>query len=237
MILIRKIYLWSVKVFHCKSPPSNETKTMKLAILATILGSAAAFAPTQEARTVTALQASEFQDKIGAVAPLGYFDPLGYIKDEATFTRYRAVERKHGRIAMVAMLGIIVHANGIVFDGYVSPSAGLKFSDIDSGVSGVFQLPTAGLLQILLVCGFIELTWWPASDLSGDYGIRLNEFNDWEAQPSKYYRQKNAELNNGRAAMMGVIGSIVHEAVTGQNLAEQAAAGHFSPFGDGQGFF
>ena len=27
------------------------------------------------------------------------------------------------------------------------------------------------------------------------------------------------------------------EVVTGQNLAEQATAGHFSPFGDGQGFF
>jgi len=210
---------------------------MKLAILAAILGSAAAFTTTPEARTVTALQASEFQDKIGAVAPLGYFDPLGYIKDEATFNRYRAVERKHGRISMVAMLGIFVHANGYVFDGYISPSAGLKFSDIDSGIGGLFQVPAQGLAQILLVCGFIELTWWPASDLSGDYGIRLGEINDWEAQPAKYYRQKNAELNNGRAAMMGVIATIVHQAVTGQSLAEQAAAGHFSPFGDGQGFF
>jgi len=211
---------------------------MKLSILATILGCASAFAPnTQQARPVTSLQASEFQDKIGAVAPLGYFDPLGYITDETAFNRYRAVERKHGRIAMVAILGIFVHGNGIVFDGYISPSAGLKFSDIDSGIGGLFQLPTAGLLQILLVCGFVELTWWPATDLSGDYGIRLGDINDWENQPAKYYRQKNAELNNGRAAMMAVIATIVHEAITGQNLAEQAAAGHFSPFGDGQGFF
>lgn len=138
---------------------------------------------------------------------------------------------------MVAMAGIFVHGNGIVFDGYVSPSAGLKFSDIESGIGGLFQLPTAGLLQILLVCGLVELAWWPASDLSGDYGIRLGDLNDWENQPAKYYRQKNAELNNGRAAMMGVIATIVHEAITGQNLQEQWAAGHFSPFGDGQGFF
>jgi len=211
---------------------------MKLPILAAILSSAAAFAPgAQQGRSVTSLQATEFQDKIGAVAPLGYFDPLGYITDEKAFTRYRAVERKHGRIAMVAMAGIFVHGNGIVFDGYVSPSAGLKFSDIESGIGGLFQLPTAGLLQILLVCGLVELAWWPASDLSGDYGIRLGDLNDWENQPAKYYRQKNAELNNGRAAMMGVIATIVHEAITGQNLQEQWAAGHFSPFGDGQGFF
>jgi len=211
---------------------------MKLPILAAILSSAAAFAPgAQQGRSVTSLQATEFQDKIGAVAPLGYFDPLGYITDEKAFTRYRAVERKHGRIAMVAMAGIFVHGNGIVFDGYISPSAGLKFSDVESGIGGLFQLPTAGLLQILLVCGLVELAWWPASDLSGDYGIRLGDLNDWENQPAKYYRQKNAELNNGRAAMMGVIATIVHEAITGQNLQEQWAAGHFSPFGDGQGFF
>jgi len=211
---------------------------MKLPILAALLGCAAAFTPnTQQARSVTSLQASEFDEKIGAVAPLGYFDPLGYITDEAAFTRYRAVERKHGRVAMMAMLGIFVHGNGWVFDGYISPSAGLKFSDIDSGIGGLFQLPREGLLQILLVCGFVELTWWPASKLSGDYGIRLGEINDWDNQPAKYYRQKNAELNNGRAAMMGVAATIVHEAITGQNLAEQAAAGHFSPFGDGQGFF
>lgn len=211
---------------------------MKLPILAAILGSAAAFAPaTQQGRSATSISASEFDDKIGAVAPLGYFDPLGYITDEETFTRYRAVERKHGRIAMMAMLGVFVHGNGKVFDGYLSPSNDLKFSDIDSGIGGLFQVPKAGLLQILLVCGFVELAWWPASKLDGDYGIRLGDINDWENQPAKYYRQKNAELNNGRAAMMAIIATITHEAITGQNLAEQAAAGHFSPFGDGQGFF
>merc|ERR1719384_3107920 len=131
---------------------------MKLTLLAAMLSSAAAFAPAQQAKTTTSLAASELDDGIGAVAPLGYFDPLGYIKDEETFTRYRAVERKHGRIAMVAMLGTFVHGNGWVFDGYISPSAGLKFSDIDSGIGGLFQLPPAGLAQILLVCGFIELT-------------------------------------------------------------------------------
>jgi len=47
----------------------------------------------------------------------------------------------------------------------------------------------------------------------------------------------NAELNNGRAAMMGVMGNMVVECMTGQTMAEQYAAGHISPFGDGEGFF
>merc|ERR1719411_578536 len=209
---------------------------MKLPILAALLGCAAAFTTNApQARSATSLQASEFDDKIGAVAPLGYFDPLGYITDEATFTRYRAVERKHGRIAMVAMLGTFVHNNHWTFDGYISPSANLKFSDIDEGIGGLFQVPVAGLAQILVVMGLIELAWWPASQLDGDYGIRLGTLNDWDAQPAKEVRQKNAELNNGRAAMMGIAGVFIQEVVTGQSLMEQAASGHFSPFGDGQG--
>jgi len=181
--------------------------------------------------------AADTDMEIGAVAPLGFFDPLGYITDEEKFSRYRAVEKKHGRIAMMAMLGTFVHNNKWTFDGYLSPSQGLKFSDIDSGIGGLFQVPPAGLLQIILFCGFVELAWWPATQLDGDYGVRLGNINNWDEEPAKEIRQRNAELNNGRAAMMGILGTFVHEVVTGQNFAEQASSGHFSPFGDGQGFF
>jgi len=208
---------------------------MKLLLVSALFSAAAAFAPTEVGRTSTQLQLSE--KEIGAVAPLGYFDPLGYITDDDTFTRYRAVERKHGRIAMMAMAGTFVHNNHWTFDGYLSPSNGLKFSDIDTGIGGLFQLPAAGLAQILVVCGLVELAWWPATQLDGDYGVRLGNINNWDEEPGKEARQKNAELNNGRAAMMGILGTFTHEVITGQNFAEQAASGHFSPFGDGQGFF
>merc|ERR1719354_1125136 len=105
-----------------------------------------------------------------------------------TTTSLAASELKHGRIAMMAMLGTFVHNNGWTFDGYLSPSNNLKFSDIDSGIGGLFQVPAAGLLQILIVFGLVELAWWPASDLSGDYGVRLGTLNDWEEQPAKYIR-------------------------------------------------
>ena len=154
-----------------------------------------------------------------------------------SFERYRAVERKHGRIAMMAMAGVIVHNNNWIFDGYLSPSNNLKFSDISTGVGGLFQVPAAGLAQILLVCGLVELGWWPASKLDGDYGIRLGKFNNWARDPERELRQKNSELNNGRAAMMGITGNFFAELFTGQTFQEQAHAGHFSPFGDGQGFF
>merc|ERR1719428_981228 len=119
---------------------------MKLALLSLLAGSAAAFVPSTTDSSSTVLKVSE--QEVGATAPLGFFDPLGYITDDEKFTRYRAVERKHGRIAMVSMLGTFVHNNKWTFDGYLSPSSNLKFTDIDSGIGGLFQVPPAGLAQI-----------------------------------------------------------------------------------------
>eukprot|EP00547_Thalassionema_nitzschioides_P006373 CAMPEP_0194199118 /NCGR_PEP_ID=MMETSP0156-20130528/251_1 /TAXON_ID=33649 /ORGANISM="Thalassionema nitzschioides, Strain L26-B" /LENGTH=202 /DNA_ID=CAMNT_0038923969 /DNA_START=46 /DNA_END=654 /DNA_ORIENTATION=+ len=199
-----------------------------VAALLALIGSTAAFAPAAKESVVTSLNVESTE--VGATAPLGFFDPLGYITDEAKFERYRAVERKHGRIAMMAMLGTFVHNNNWVFDGYISPSQGIKFSDIDTGIGGLFQVPAQGLAQILVVAGLIELAWWPASQLDGDYGVRLGKINNWDQEPAKELRQKNAELNNGRAAMMGTLGIVLQELVTGQNLQEQFSSLNITPY-------
>ena len=75
----------------------------------------------------------------------------------------RAVEGKHGRIAILAVVGNIVNNNHIVFDWYILPSAGLKFSDIPTGIDKLFSVLTAGIAQILFFCAFVKLTWLPAS--------------------------------------------------------------------------
>lgn len=174
--------------------------------------------------------------ELGATEPLGVYDPLGWMTSEPeSFERRRAVERKHGRIAMMAMIGIIVHNNHIVYDGYISPSNDLKFSDIPTGFTGLFSVPTAGIWQIVAFCGFIELAWWPASQYDGDYGVGY--FGNDILDPEEKARKLNAELNNGRAAMMGVIGNMVGEGITGQTMYEQYAAGHFNPFSDNEGLF
>ena len=43
------------------------------------------------------------ESQIGAMEPLGFFDPAGFCTDEAAFKDLRAKEIKHGRLAM--MLG------------------------------------------------------------------------------------------------------------------------------------
>merc|ERR1712188_254331 len=44
------------------------------------------------------------------MGPLGFFDPLGFSADcdEGKLAFYREVELKHGRIAMLAALGLVV---------------------------------------------------------------------------------------------------------------------------------
>merc|ERR1719362_2207883 len=207
---------------------------MKLAVTAALVGSAAAFAPASTTKASTALQVSELQ--LGVTEPLGVFDPLGWLESEPeAFERRRAVERKHGRVAMAAVIGTIVHNNHIVFDGYISPSNNLKFSDISTGFAGFFQIPAAGLAQILAFFALVELAWLPASKYDGDYGVGY--FGEDIPDPEEKARKLNVELNNGRAAMLGIIGNMVGEGVTGQTMYEQYAAGHISPFGDGQGVF
>ena len=214
---------------------------MKL-ILALCMSTAAAFQskvlPSFARASKSALTMVD-ESVVGVQAPAGFYDPLGLVEKDGpeAFVRRRAVERKHGRVSMAAITGVLVHNADIEFPGYLSKSADLKFSDVPNGFKGIFAVPPAGLLQILLFVGLVELAWWPASQLDGDYGIRVGSWNNWEEEPERELRQRNAELNNGRAAMAGIIGTITHEVVTGQSFAEQAAAAHFNPFGDGQGFF
>mmetsp|Transcript_1189 Transcript_1189/g.2967 ORF Transcript_1189/g.2967 Transcript_1189/m.2967 type:complete len:208 (+) Transcript_1189:575-1198(+) len=207
---------------------------MKSAIFASLIATAAAFAPSQQGKSTSSLQVSELE--LGVTEPLGVFDPLGWLDTEPeAFERRRAVERKHGRIAMAAVVGTIVHNNHIVFDGYLSPSQDLKFSDVPTGMAGIAAVPSAGLAQIFLFVALIELAWLPASKYDGDYGVGW--FGRDIEDPEEKARKLNVELNNGRAAMMGILGNMVAEQLTGQTMFEQYSAGHISPFGDGAGVF
>ena len=70
---------------------------MKTIIAASLIASAAAFAPASQKSSSSAVKA--FENELGAQAPLGFFDPLGLVADgdQAKFDRLRYVEIKHGR--------------------------------------------------------------------------------------------------------------------------------------------
>eukprot|EP00540_Astrosyne_radiata_P011971 CAMPEP_0116826084 /NCGR_PEP_ID=MMETSP0418-20121206/2333_1 /TAXON_ID=1158023 /ORGANISM="Astrosyne radiata, Strain 13vi08-1A" /LENGTH=206 /DNA_ID=CAMNT_0004454681 /DNA_START=54 /DNA_END=674 /DNA_ORIENTATION=+ len=197
---------------------------MKLAILAAAVASAAAFAPQQQASTRSTTQVNMVNElEIGVTPPFGVFDPWNQLAIyPERFERRRAVERKHGRIAMMAVVGMLVHNAGIEFPGYLSPSLDIKFSDIPDGFNGILSVPALGLVQILLACGFVEGGIWPASNYSGDYGTGyLGKTLEGEELKNKL----DLELNQGRAAMMGIFGAMIQEGIQGQTLAEHIADG------------
>ena len=50
-----------------------------------------------------------FENELGVQAPVGFWDPVGFTSDGdvAAFKRRRSVELKHGRISMMATMGVL----------------------------------------------------------------------------------------------------------------------------------
>ncbi|CAL1138046.1 unnamed protein product [Cladocopium goreaui] len=165
--------------------------------------------------TVTALQA--FEQELGVQPPVGFWDPAGLSKDGdvEAFKRRRSVELKHGRIAMLATMGYITPEIAGKFPGYLSPSAGLKFADVPNGLAAISKVPAGGWTQILLYMGWCEVSRGPGSDIAsgrpGDFGWYVLT----SADPEKKTQKLNAELANGRLAMMAIIGMFYQDGLTG----------------------
>merc|ERR1711998_367563 len=134
-----------------------------------LAGSAAAFrsAPLRmRARSSSVSMAVEdlvggINDPIFGGTPEGkIWDPLGLGADEASLYRRRVVEIKHGRICMVAFLGMTVGPNDLIAPTHqlLSPSLDLHFDDIPGGIAAIGAVPAAGWLQIIALVGLHELT-------------------------------------------------------------------------------
>merc|ERR1719231_2025884 len=97
-------------------------------------------APTQAASAVsmTALRPGD----IGTTRPLGVWDPLGLMtKMPDKYRRWQEMEIKHGRIAMAAVLHVVVTGAGYNSSLSFPP---LKFDDIPAGTLGSWAaLPQA----------------------------------------------------------------------------------------------
>jgi len=179
---------------------------------------AAVKAPRSSAVTMFA------EGDVGVTAPLGVWDPLGLIGTR-NMRRYEIMEIKHGRAAMLGFVHVIAIHAGLRLPGFLSPSAGLKFADMPVDCFAALEAtPTAGWLQIMLVTcmaetgaangGFLFVPpgTLPAAqtvelapgDIGGDVWQR---YDDPEVKAFKL----NAERNNGRAAMLGITGCLIHE--------------------------
>lgn len=150
-------------------------------------------------------------DMVGSSAPLGFFDPLGFSKgaDAATLAKYRESELKHGRVAMLAVFGVLTQEKW-------HPLYGGKLSG--NPLEAFNGVPPLGFVQIIAFLGLIEyyLTSVSKSEgyVAGDYlGVssRVEDVNE-----SNWVSIQTRELNNGRLAMFAILGELAHAAITGK---------------------
>lgn len=226
---------------------------MKTAIIASLIASAAAFAPSQTsvsrgsalnavakkvapkkvvakkvvakkvapkkvvAKKVVAKKGAvaSFDTAVGALTPLGFWDPLGLVADgdQAKFDRLRLVEVKHGRIAMLAVVGYLVQEAGYRLPGSID-LAGTKFADIPNGYEGLLAVPYAGKLQLFAFIGALEvfvMRDFVGGEFPGDLRNNYIDFG-WDSfDEETKLRKRTIELNQGRAAQMGILALMVHE--------------------------
>ena len=193
---------------------------MKLA-LALVLAPAAAFqAPATSKASLVVVKDSIGVDP-GPIEPSGLF-----WEDKESLARRRAVEIKHGRISMMAFLGMMVQELGITFPGSINLDGSVQFADIlkdGMGFPALANVPTLGLVQILAFGGIAETVAMPATEytggpqnLPGGYDGSAGTipggypFTTQIEDPTARTRALTCELQNGRAAMLGVTGAMMH---------------------------
>merc|ERR1719277_1829193 len=168
--------------------------------------------------------------EIGATLPLcnpeegmSRWDPCGFTKGENArdFDKYRSAELKHGRVAMVAIVGLVTQH--FVRFGPLSTNEGVyDLAGLPSGFGALSTFPSsAGFGAIVLLAGFVELRASDEGRAPGDFGDPLN----WRKEVAYTIEDdallKTYELEHGRLAMLGVMGTLAAEYVTGYDAVEQ----------------
>ena len=186
---------------------------MKSVIVASLIASAAAFAPVQQqASTSSSLKA--FESDAGSTAPLGFFDPLGLSGPDCSqenYDRMREAEVRHGRVAMLAVAGWLTTAAGVRLPGMESMPYGFKaltaIADQPMEVRGCVPLALGTVYLLTTMMRDVTGT----AEFPGDYRNGFIDFG-WDSQSDEWkMKKRNLELNNGRAAQMGILGIMVHE--------------------------
>merc|ERR1719267_352240 len=153
------------------------------------------------------------------------FDPLGLGADEAALYRRRSVEIKHGRICMVAFLGMTIGPNELIAPSHalLSPSQDLHFDDIPGGIAALGYVPAAGWFQIIALVGAHELT-IAKQDYTKVPG-EIPTFLGFKPDDPEVFKEKQLkELKNGRLAMIAVLGELMAQQVSGMGTYEQLGA-------------
>ena len=202
------------------------------AAIVTLFGSAAAFAPVQTSKSSSAMNAFVADEIPGALAPVGFFDPLGFAAkaDENTLKRYREAELTHGRVAMLATVGFLVgekvEGSSFLFDAQISGPA----------ITHLAQVPVGFWVALTVAIGAAEtkraeIGWVEPENVPVDQpGLLRAEYTPGDigfdplglkpSDPEELMIMQTKELQHGRLAMLAAAGFMAQELVDGKGILE-----------------
>jgi hypothetical protein len=184
-------------------------KMKTAAVLATLFASASAFTTTVSRPSATAVKASVWEEYDGGVNFMGKdfkFDPLGLADTYEPFRGwFRESELRHGRTAMLAVVGFIAT------DFVRIPGDAYSFAAIPKTVDAHNALLEGPMHQLLLWIGLFDLVVTvPAVKAMGEGLREPGDFsfgaNFLSSDPEKAKKTKRQELLHGRLAMCAIGG-------------------------------
>jgi hypothetical protein len=168
------------------------------------------------------------KDMAGVTGPFGFFDPLGFSTDlpAGKLLFYREVELKHGRVGMLASLGLVVAENfHPLFGGKIDVPSYLAFQQTPLQKFWPAVLAAVAIPEILQIEAFKEPSNEPDSlwAMKTDTGLLpgalgFDPLNLWPKDKKEQLELQNKEINNGRLAMIAAAGIIAQELATGKKI-------------------
>eukprot|EP00559_Dactyliosolen_fragilissimus_P001535 CAMPEP_0184854694 /NCGR_PEP_ID=MMETSP0580-20130426/64_1 /TAXON_ID=1118495 /ORGANISM="Dactyliosolen fragilissimus" /LENGTH=205 /DNA_ID=CAMNT_0027348991 /DNA_START=81 /DNA_END=698 /DNA_ORIENTATION=+ len=180
------------------------------ALLLALAGSAAAFAPVQQARSSVSINMA-LDDMAGNTAPFKTFDPLrlANLGSDSTLAWFRAAELKHARVAMLATTGYLVQGAGIHFPGMLSSDVSFESLSAMKPLDAWEAVPNSGKAQIIFTIFLAEII----TETKGTHYTKGGDLPTVVFPPIDFSgvdeatlaTKKNRELNNGRLAMIAIM--------------------------------
>jgi hypothetical protein len=204
--------------------------TLALSLFA---ASATAFAPAaSSSQKTTSLNAFVAEDLPGILAPMGFWDPLGFAAkaDENTLKRYREAEVTHGRVAMLATVGFLVgekvEGSSFLFDASIRGPAINHLTQVPNAFWAILVILIGASEQYRAEYGWVDPSEVPvdqpgllrADYYPGDIGFDPLGFRPYDAEDLKVMATK--ELQHGRLAMIAAAGFMAQELVDGKGIIE-----------------
>jgi len=161
---------------------------------------------------------------LAGITRLGFFDPLAFTTRHSggKMLFYREVEIKHGRVAMLASLGLLVGEQyHPLFGGDIDVPSYIAFQETPLENFWPAVVAAIAIPEVFSVVKFQDPSegerWAMKTDhLPGDLGF--DPLGLKPTDPKKFKEMQSKELNNGRLAMIAAAGMIAQEIATGEKL-------------------